>query len=148
MVSATSPDHDRGVSFDGPLDLSNLAVVRQLRSVLDRHGFTTGAVVEALGTALPFGKAHQRDDLPLYLRRVAAPTPINTLVKLFALDRSVDANRAAQAFAPLDLDDLRDLGLIEDGPRGVRATLRLSRSGRCARITSSTSTRRRWRCRT
>ena len=126
MVSATSPHHDRGVSFDGPLDLSNLAVVRQLRSVLDRHGFTTGAVVEALGTALPFGKAHQRDDLPLYLRRVAAPTPINTLVKLFALDRSVDANRAAQAFAPLDLDDLRDLGLIEDGPRGVRAKLRLS----------------------
>ncbi|HEX6162769.1 MAG TPA: class I SAM-dependent methyltransferase [Vicinamibacterales bacterium] len=114
------------MSFDGPLDLSNLAVVRQLRSVLDRHGFTTGAVVEALGSALPFGRAHQRDDLPLYLRRVAAPTPINTLVKLFVLDRSVDAGRAAQAFAPIDLDDLRDLGLIEDGPRGVRSRLRLS----------------------
>jgi SAM-dependent methyltransferase len=114
------------VRFDGPLNLSNLAIVRQLRSVLDKHGFTGGAVVDALGSALPFGKAHQRDDLPLYLRRVAAPTPINTLVKLFVLDRSVDANRAAQAFAPLDLDDLRDLGLIEDGPRGVRSRLRLS----------------------
>ena len=126
MVSASSPEHGRSVSFGGPLDLSNLAIVRQLRSVLDRHGFTTGAVVDALGSALPFGKAHQRDDLPLYLRRVAAPTPLNTLVKLFVLDRSVDANRAAQACAPIDLDDLRDLGLIEDGPRGVRSKLRLS----------------------
>ena len=126
MVSATSPERSRSVSFDGPLDLSNLAIVRQLRAVLDRHGFTSGAVIDALGSALPFGKAHQRDDLPLYLRRVAAPTPINTLVKLFVLDRSVDASRAAQAFAPIDLDDLRDLGLIEDGPRGVRSRLRLS----------------------
>ena len=126
MAGATSAKPRSSVSFDGPLDLSNLAIVRQLRSVLDRHGFTTGAVVDALGSALPFGKAHLRDDLPLYLRRVAAPTAINTLVKLFVLDRSVDAARAVQAFAPLDLDDLRDLGLIEDGPRGVRSRLRLS----------------------
>jgi len=126
VVGATSPGQRRGVSFDGPLDLSNLAIVRQLRSVLERHGFTGTAVIEALGTALPFAKAHLRDDMPLYLRRVAAPTPINTLVKLFVLDRSVDEARAAAAFAPLDLDDLRDLGLIEDGPRGVRAKLRLS----------------------
>ena len=126
MVSATSPGDGRTVTFDGPLDLSNLAIARQLRSVLDRHGFTSGAVVEALGSALPFGKAHQRDDLPLYLRRLSAPTPINTLVKLFVLDRSVDAGRASQAFAPIDLDDLRDFGLLEEGPRGVRARLRLS----------------------
>ena len=53
---------------------------------------------------LPIGKSHLRDDLPLYLRRVEAPTPINTLVKLFVLDRSVDEARAQQAFAPLDLD--------------------------------------------
>lgn len=125
LVSVISPPSGRSVSFDGPLDLSNLAIVRQLRSVLERHGFTGTAVVDALGTAL-FNKAHQRDDLPLYLRRVAAPTPINTLVKLFVLDRSVDPARAAAAFAPIDLDDLRDLGLIEDGPRGVRARLRLS----------------------
>src|SRR5215213_1294999 len=126
VVSATSSEPGRAVKFDGPLDLSGLAVVRQLRAVLDRHGFTGTAVVDALGSALPFGRQHQRDDLPLYLRRVAAPTPINTLVKLFLLDRSVDASRAAAAFAPLDLDDLRDLGLIEDGPRGVRSRLRLS----------------------
>jgi hypothetical protein len=28
----------------------------------------------------------------------------------------VDESRAAQAVAPLELDDLREMGLIEDGP--------------------------------
>jgi SAM-dependent methyltransferase len=116
----------RSGAFAGPLNFENTAAVRQLRKVLEHHGFTGSAVIDALGSALPFGKQHQRDDLPLYLRRVTAPTPINTLIKLFVLDRSVDEARAAAAFAPLDLDDLRDLGLIADGPRGIRATLRLS----------------------
>jgi methylase of polypeptide subunit release factors len=79
-----------------------------------------------MGAPLPFGKSHRRVDWPLYLRRVAAPTPLNTLIKLFILDRSVDESRAAQAFAPVDLDALRDIGLIEDGPRGIRARVRLS----------------------
>lgn len=121
MVSATPAP-----VFDGPLNLSDLPAIEGLRAVLVKHGFTGTAVVDALGRALPLGKAHMRDDMPLYLRRLDAPTPINTLIKLFVLDRSVDASRAAQAFAPVDLDDLRAIGLIEDGPRGVRARLRLS----------------------
>ena len=116
----------RGAALAGPLNFENTAAVRQLRKVLEHHGFSGSAVIDALGSALPFGKSHHRDDMPLYLRRVAAPTPLNTLIKLFLLDRSVDAARAAAAFAPLDLDDLRDLGLIADGPRGIKATLRLS----------------------
>jgi hypothetical protein len=125
VSTATSPERPQPI-FAGPLQFADLQIVQQLRSVLDRHGFTTGGVIDALGSALPFNKSHMRDDMPLYLRRVAAPTPINTLVKLFVLDRSVDEARAAAAFAPLDLDAVRDLGLIEDGPRGVRACLRLS----------------------
>lgn len=112
--------------FQGPLSVSDPSAIATLRTVLERHGFMGSAVGDAIGSALPFGKAHKRDDLPLYLRRVEAPTPINTLVKLFVLDRSVDEARAAQAFAPLDLDDVRAMGLIEDGPRGIRARLRLS----------------------
>lgn len=124
MVSAVSSE-SRSTAFSGPLRVTKPSVITTLRAVLQRHGFTGSAVVDALGTAL-LGKAHQRDDMPLYLRRVAAPSPINTLIKLFVLDRSVDESRAAAALAPLDLDDLRELGLIEDGPRGVRACLRLS----------------------
>ena len=62
MVGATSPGQRRGVSFDGPLDLSNLAIVRQLRSVLERHGFTGTAVIDVLRTELPVAKAHLRGD--------------------------------------------------------------------------------------
>ena len=112
-------------AFDGPLRVSNLKAIATLRSILDRHGFTGAAVGEAIGSPL-FGSAHLRDDLPIYLRRIDAPTPLNTLIKLFVLDRSVDESRARQAVAPLELDDVRDMGLIEDGPRGIRARLRLS----------------------
>ena len=120
MVTATP------AVFDGPLSIVNPSAMARLREVLDRHGFTGTAVGDAIGLPLPFGKAHLRDDMPLYLRRIEAPTPINTLIKLFVLDRSVDPSRAAQALAPLDLDDLREMGLIEESPRGVRASLRLS----------------------
>jgi len=112
--------------FDGPLNASNPDSIAALRAVLEQHGFTGHAVGDALGAALPFSKSHLRDDLPLYLRRLMSPTPINTLVKLFVLDRSVDESRAAEAFAPVDLDTVRAMGLIEDGPRGIRARLRLS----------------------
>ena len=112
--------------FEGPLSVANPSAIARLREFLERHGFTGTAVGDAVGSPLPFGKAHLRDDLPLYLRRIEAPTPINTLIKLFVLDRSVDESCAAQTLAPLDLDELRQIGLIEDGPRGVRARLRLS----------------------
>ncbi|HEX4912835.1 MAG TPA: class I SAM-dependent methyltransferase, partial [Vicinamibacterales bacterium] len=112
--------------FDGPLNASSLPLIHALRDVLATHGFTGSAATDAIGPPLPPGKAHLRDDLPLYLHRLAAPTPINTLVKLFMLDRTVDEQLARQAFAPLELDDVRGLGLIEYGPRGVRACLRLS----------------------
>ncbi len=112
--------------FDGPFSDSAASFVTPLREVLVRHGFTGTGVADALGTPLPFGKSHLRDDLPLYLRRVEGAAPINTLVKLFVLDRSVDESRARQAFAPLDLEDVIALGLLEHGPRGVRARLRLS----------------------
>jgi hypothetical protein len=112
--------------FEGPLSIANLPAIAALRDVLDRHGYTGAAAGDALGAPLPFGKKHLRDDVPLYLRRVDAPTPINTLVKLFVLDRAVDEHRARQAFAPLDLEEVCDLGLIEAGRRGVRARLRLS----------------------
>ncbi|MEO8682036.1 MAG: methyltransferase [Vicinamibacterales bacterium] len=114
------------VVFEGPVNLTDRQAVAELRAVLDRHGYTATGVTDALGAALPFNKSHLRDDLPLYLRRLTVPTPINTLVKLFVLDRWVDQADAAAALAPLDLDRVRAMGLLEDGPSGVRARLRLS----------------------
>ena len=103
MVTAPS------VVFQGPLSVADPSAIASLRDFTSATALPACAS-DALGSPLAVSKSHMRDDLPLYLRRVAAPTPINTLVKLFVLDRSVDAARAAEASAPLDLDDLRDLG--------------------------------------
>jgi hypothetical protein len=85
------------------------------------------AVPNAFGAALPVGKFHYRDDLPLYLRRLRDPTPVNTLVKLFVLDRVLDAASVRQAIEPLDVTDLLRMGLIEqESEGGIRATVRLS----------------------
>jgi SAM-dependent methyltransferase len=112
--------------FAGPLNPSDSQAVAEFRRVLDAHDFGGAAVPAALGGALPLGKFHHRDDLPLYLRRLTAPTPIDILIKLFVLDQWVDEAAARMAIAPLPLDDLRNMGLMEEGPRGVRARARLS----------------------
>lgn len=112
--------------FDGPLNPSQAHAVAEFRRVLDTHGFAGPAVPEALGKALPVAAFHRREDLPLYQRRLAAPTPINVLIKLFVLDRWVDEAAARMAIAPLALEDVRTMGLVEEGPRGVKARVRLS----------------------
>jgi SAM-dependent methyltransferase len=113
-------------TFAGPLDAEQRSAIAAFRGVLDTHGFATAAVPAALGGALR-SDFHLRADLPLYLRRLAGPAPINTLIKLFVLDQWVEERAAQRALSPLDLDDVRALGLVElDEGRGVRARVRLS----------------------
>src|SRR6516165_3787495 len=108
-------------TFAGPLDCRERGVVAAFRRVLDAHGFATAAVPAALGGALR-SDFHLRVDLPLYLRRLDGPAPLNTLIKLFVLDQWIDESAARRAFAPLDLADVRSLGLVElDGDGRVRA---------------------------
>lgn len=112
--------------FEGPLTAADARVVAEFRRVLVRHDFAGAAVPAAFGAALPGGKFHHRDDLPLYLRRLAAPAPINTLIKLFVLDQALDEAVVRDAIAPLDVAGLRQMGLVEDAGSGIRATVRLS----------------------
>lgn len=113
-------------AFAGPLDVRDSATIGAFRRVLDRHGFASAAVPTALGGAIR-SDYHLRSDLPLYLRRLAGPAPLNALIKLFVLDQWVDEAAARRAVAPLDLGDVRRLGLIEESSaRGVRACVRLS----------------------
>jgi SAM-dependent methyltransferase len=112
--------------FDGPLDPADAHAVAGFRRVLDRHDFAGASVLAAFGGVLPVGKFHYRDDLPLYLRRLAALTPINTLIKLFVLDQWLDEAAVREAIDPVGVDDLRRMGLIEAGPLGIRAQVRLS----------------------
>jgi hypothetical protein len=106
-----------------PLD-AEAAVVARLKSVIAAHGFLGPPARQTLGPEI--GRAHLRADLPLYMRRLAAPTPLNTLVKLFSLDQSVGEEAAAAALAPVPLGEVVACGLLVEGPRGVRARVGLA----------------------
>ena len=112
----------------GPLvsDAANADAITEFKQILDRVNFSGAGVPTALGTPVTPGRFHYRDDLPLYLRRVVAPTAINTLVKLFVLDQWVDETAVRAAVAPLDIVDLCALGLVENDTRGVHGRVRLS----------------------
>lgn len=112
----------------GPLvsDATYADTFATFKRVLDRENFAGAAVPAALGKPVTAGRFHLREDLPVYLRRLAAPTAINTLVKLFVLDQWLDEEAVRAAVAPLDIDDVQALGLVERGARGVHARVRLS----------------------
>jgi SAM-dependent methyltransferase len=113
-------------SAAGPLDLSHQSVITELGRLLIAHGYAGDAVPAALGTPPATGKGHIRDDMPLYLRRLERPTPLNIFIKLFVLTQPVTESDARDAFAPLSLDQIEGLGLLSRVPAGVTATLRLS----------------------
>lgn len=106
----------------GSFDLDAADLLR-LREVLAGHGFLGDAVREAVGARI--GPAHLRKDLPLYLRRLAAKTPLHTAIKLFGIGQWVEEAAAAEAVAPIALDRLVAAGLLEAGPRGVRCRVDL-----------------------
>jgi len=100
----------------------------RLREIFDAVGYMGPAARAALGAEL--GPSYRRVDLPLYLQRLAARTPLNTLIKLFGLYLWVDESELVAAVEPLEPDDLIALGLIERSDRQVRAVVGLSaRSG-------------------
>jgi methylase of polypeptide subunit release factors len=113
-------------AFQGPLDSTDLSAVETLGRTLIAHGFASDAVLAALGPPLAQTRSHVRDDVPLYLRRLSVRTPLHTLIKIFVLCQAVDEDAAAEAFAPLSLDDVARLGVIERDDAGVIARVRLS----------------------
>jgi SAM-dependent methyltransferase len=110
-----------------PLDPDVSEDLARLRDVIAGHGFLGGEARKALGAEI--GPAHVRKDLPLYLRRLAAPTPLNTLIKLFSLDRVVSETDARGALAPLSLDGVIAAGLLGRQEGGVSARVGLSTHG-------------------
>jgi SAM-dependent methyltransferase len=96
----------------------------RLKAILDGHGFAGEAVRQALGTEI--GPAHLRKDLPLYLRRLAVPKPLHTLIKCFTLGQWVDADDAQAALAPMAVADLLAAGILERGRSQIRASVALA----------------------
>jgi SAM-dependent methyltransferase len=97
--------------------------VDRLREVLASRGFFKEDLDSVLGAS--FASGHLRSDLPLYQRRLAAPTPVHTLLKLFGLYVDVNEEDAAAAFAPLGLDEVVAMGLVERRDAVVRSLVGL-----------------------
>jgi SAM-dependent methyltransferase len=106
------------------LDSGREGTVDGLRSLLEAHRFAGSEATEALGA--PIGSEHRPADLPLYLRRLAAPRPLHTLIKLFALHVAVPEADARTAFAPVSVEDLVALGLVERAEGQVRPLVALA----------------------
>jgi SAM-dependent methyltransferase len=110
-----------------PLDADTGIDVARIRDVIAGHGFLGPAVRAALGSEI--GPAHVRKDLPLYLRRLAAPAPLHTLIKLFSLDLAVSETEARAALSPVPVDDAIAAGLLERTAEGVASRVGLSTHG-------------------
>jgi len=106
------------------LDSSRRDAVVRLRSLLDAHGYAGSEAAEALGA--PIGSEHRSTDLPLYLRRLAKPRPLHTLIKLFALHTAVPEADARGAFDPLPVEEMAALGLVERAEGQVRPLVALA----------------------
>ena len=92
------------------LDPGRLDGIARLRSALEAHGYLRPEATQALH--VPFGSEPRRVDLPLYLRRLAAPTPLHALIKLFGLHVPVSEAQARAALAPLTLEAAEELGIV------------------------------------
>jgi hypothetical protein len=106
----------------GPLELGDPAAIAELGAALSAAGFSGESVRAALGSG---GELLARsDDVPLYERRLAAVEPLGTIVKLLVLGATVPVDDARRAFAPLPLERMEQLGVVEIGG-GARARVRV-----------------------
>lgn len=102
---------------------SDVAAVPRLKGVLAGHGYLAQALPDP-GRAP--GRADQRLDLPLHLRRLASPAPLPVLLRLFGLGVPVPEEQARAALAPLTLGELEEAGLLRLGQGLAEATTGLS----------------------
>lgn len=93
------------------LDSERRDDIARFQAALEAHGYLRPEAAGLLG--VPLGGEARRIDLPLYLRRLAQPSPLHSLIKLFALRVAVPESEARAALAPLDLDAAAVLGLVE-----------------------------------
>jgi methylase of polypeptide subunit release factors len=92
------------------LDPEHCDGIARLRSALEAHGYLRPEAAKAL--RVPFGSEPRRTDLPLYLRRLAAPEPLHALIKLFALHVPVPEAEARGGLEPLRLEEAEGLGIV------------------------------------
>jgi methylase of polypeptide subunit release factors len=111
------------VTAEGPLRLDDRGLIAELRDVLRAAGFDGAGVRAALGTSSEILTGSY--EIPIRERRLAGQEPIGTLIKLFVLEQPVAADAARAALAPLSLEQLAGLGLLEENGGEVQRQVRL-----------------------
>ncbi len=109
---------------DEPLALDDERAIAELRGRLLEADYTGPGVIQALGGETDTVSLHPTD-IPVNARRLTPGSPLSTLIALFLLGLTVEPEPARQAFAPLSLDRLDRLGLVESTAEGIRALVEL-----------------------
>jgi hypothetical protein len=97
--------------------------IADLGAALRAAGFSGEGVRAALGSASEV--LARSDDTPVYERRLTGLEPLGTIVKLLVLDVAVPVEAARRAFAPLPLEGLEELGILEAQGADVRTRARI-----------------------
>ena len=111
------------VTAEGPLRLDDRGLIAELRDVLRAAGFDGAGVRDALGTSSEILTGSY--EIPIRERRLEGQEPIGTLIKLFVLEQPVAADAAKKALAPLSLEQLTGLGVLEENGGEVQRQVRL-----------------------
>ena len=107
----------------GPLALDDAEGVQELRAALDRAGYR----IEQIEDVLQVERLSSRPaDIALQVRRLPPSGPFPTLVRLFLLGAIVSRADAEAAFAPLPVERLLSLGVLEERSGGeIRGAIKL-----------------------
>lgn len=100
------------------------ASIAQLRRALDAAGYSDAGLRQAFGAEL--STLNWRRQAPWYLRRFSAPTPLNTLIRLFLLHAPVTEEELRAALPGFDSARLAALGLVNAGQDGIRSPISLA----------------------
>ncbi len=106
------------------LDASDHRLLSRIREFLSQTGYTEAGIQTALGAQ---GEISLRAAAtPVHLRRLSGGGRLATAIRLFLLGVTVDRVEAALTLAPLDLDDLERIGLLERQNGGIRSAVKLA----------------------
>ncbi|HEY7709911.1 MAG TPA: class I SAM-dependent methyltransferase, partial [Candidatus Entotheonella sp.] len=101
-----------------PFRLDQCGDLTPLRQALEAVGYSQ----QALSDTAKRQSRTEPLDMEVILRRTVAPTPFNTLTHLFFLGQTVSVEAARAALAPMQVEPLAAVGLLQPAETGIRAT--------------------------
>jgi methylase of polypeptide subunit release factors len=107
----------------GPLPLDKPDLVRRLRDMLVSVSFTPDKIGEALGTGDEI--VSRAAGIPVQIRQLEQHGSFGALVRLLILDLDVPVDQLAPAIAPLSVDDLARLRVVEKRNGVARPLVRI-----------------------